>query len=60
MKDQEKTREQLVSELGELRQRIAELEAFEDERRCGTMRNGIVHYRMHHLRQFLFPRKAFV
>lgn len=33
MKDQEKTREQLVSELGELRQRIAELEASEAERK---------------------------
>ena len=33
MKDQEKTREQLVSELGKLRQRIAELEAFEAERK---------------------------
>jgi PAS domain S-box-containing protein len=33
MKDQERTREQLVSELGELRQRIAELEAIEDERK---------------------------
>ncbi len=33
MKDQEKTREQLVKELWELRQRIAELEAFEAERK---------------------------
>ena len=33
MKDQEKTREQLVSEVGKLRQRIAELEAFEAERK---------------------------
>ena len=33
MKDQEETREQLVNELWELHQRIAELEAFEEERK---------------------------
>jgi PAS domain S-box-containing protein len=33
MTDQDKTKEQLISELGELRQRVAELEAVETERR---------------------------
>ena len=33
MKDQDKTREQLINELAEMRQRIAELEASETERK---------------------------
>ena len=33
MKDQDKTKEQLISELAELRQRIAELEAAEGDRK---------------------------
>ncbi len=32
MRDEDKTKEQLVNELAELRQRIAELEALETER----------------------------
>ncbi len=32
MKDEHKTKQQLINELGELRQRIAELEAVDTER----------------------------
>jgi len=33
MKDQDKTKEQLINELAEMRQRMAELEASESERK---------------------------
>jgi len=38
MKDGEKTKEQLINELGEMRHRIAELEAVDSERQCAEER----------------------
>jgi diguanylate cyclase (GGDEF)-like protein/PAS domain S-box-containing protein len=47
MQDEEKTREQLTSELMELRQRVAELETSEaeQEQRAEALRKGEAHYR---------------
>ena len=57
MRDEKKTKEQLIGELGELRQQVAEIETSEvlqntvEEQIETSLRYGSYQYRAHYIRQ---------